>query len=409
MALVDPDCFKALSPQEQLQQVFEALSDIVAGGGGGGGGAPTNATYITQTPDATLTNEQALSLLATGVMFVATGTGAVTSQDWLDQDVQTTASPTFSTLSIDNDINLSGNLNMSAGSQVLWSAGVFDTFGAGSPEGVLAASVGSTYRSTGGGASTTWYVKESGAGNVGWVAYTSTPANATFITQTPSTGLSAEQALSVLATGILKSTTATGVVSIASAGTDYLAPTGNGTFLKNVFLITRGAVNVAGTAVETSLLTGSFNGSPIITAPWFTEGTAIQITIRGTISTRAVAAGNLTFRVRSDNGTVDVVMGAAVIGGLAPSLAAETFVATAVCVFQTVGGGPGTDAVQTCGEIDYKIGTTVLQSEEFPPTTENTDTDTTVNNEIDITVEWQTADAANSLIAEQIIIESLKP
>lgn len=44
---------------------------------GGGGGAPSNATFITQTPDATLTNEQALSLLGTGIMSSATTTGVV--------------------------------------------------------------------------------------------------------------------------------------------------------------------------------------------------------------------------------------------------------------------------------------------------------------------------------------------
>lgn len=46
----------------------------------GGGGAPTTATYITQTADATLTAEQALSALATGYMKVTTTTGVVTSQ-----------------------------------------------------------------------------------------------------------------------------------------------------------------------------------------------------------------------------------------------------------------------------------------------------------------------------------------
>lgn len=49
-------------------------------GGGGGGGAPTDATYITQTANATLSQEQALSSLATGYMKVANGTGVVTSQ-----------------------------------------------------------------------------------------------------------------------------------------------------------------------------------------------------------------------------------------------------------------------------------------------------------------------------------------
>ena len=42
-------------------------------------GAPSDATYITQTADSTLTAEQALGLLSTGLMQVTTTTGAVTS------------------------------------------------------------------------------------------------------------------------------------------------------------------------------------------------------------------------------------------------------------------------------------------------------------------------------------------
>jgi hypothetical protein len=42
---------------------------------GGGGGAPTTATYITQTPDAGLSAEQAMSLLGTGLVKNTTGTG----------------------------------------------------------------------------------------------------------------------------------------------------------------------------------------------------------------------------------------------------------------------------------------------------------------------------------------------
>lgn len=46
--------------------------------GGGGGGAPTTATYITQTPDSTLSAEQALSGLATGILKNTTATGVLT-------------------------------------------------------------------------------------------------------------------------------------------------------------------------------------------------------------------------------------------------------------------------------------------------------------------------------------------
>lgn len=51
-----------------------------------------------------------------------------------------------------------------------YTATVCDYAGNGSPEGSLSSSVGSTYRRIDGGASTTFYVKESGSGNTGWVA-----------------------------------------------------------------------------------------------------------------------------------------------------------------------------------------------------------------------------------------------
>lgn len=48
--------------------------------------------------------------------------------------------------------------------------GPFLTFGSGSPEGAVTAPVGSLYVSTSGGATTTLYVKTSGAGATGWTA-----------------------------------------------------------------------------------------------------------------------------------------------------------------------------------------------------------------------------------------------
>jgi hypothetical protein len=48
--------------------------------------------------------------------------------------------------------------------------GPFDASGAGTPEAVLTAPVGSTYKRTDGGAATSFYIKESGTGATGWVA-----------------------------------------------------------------------------------------------------------------------------------------------------------------------------------------------------------------------------------------------
>jgi hypothetical protein len=50
-----------------------------AGGGAAGGGAPTDATYIVQTTNGSLSNEQALSALATGIVTVTTATGVLAS------------------------------------------------------------------------------------------------------------------------------------------------------------------------------------------------------------------------------------------------------------------------------------------------------------------------------------------
>ncbi|AWN04223.1 hypothetical protein FDJ57_gp22 [Gordonia phage Sour] len=73
---------------------------------------------------------------------------------------QPTASPNVSTK---NFLVVRGGVQLGASGPV-WRTGT------GSPEGVLTAPVGSLYTRTDGGASTTLYVKESGAGNAGWVA-----------------------------------------------------------------------------------------------------------------------------------------------------------------------------------------------------------------------------------------------
>lgn len=67
----------------------------------------------------------------------------------------------------------SGNFLLAAANKGLVFAGNGDVVwrcGAGTPEGFVAAPVGSLYTRTNGSAGTTLYVKESGAGNTGWVA-----------------------------------------------------------------------------------------------------------------------------------------------------------------------------------------------------------------------------------------------
>lgn len=156
-----------------------AYGPPIATGGGGGGGAPVDATYITRTADATLTAETALSALATGILKSTTGTGA---------------------LSI-------------AGASDLPAAGAgAGTYGAGGNV-VESVTLDAQGRVTG-----TTTVAAGGGGGA--------PVGAKYIVQTADATLTAEQALGALATGILKNTTTTGVLSIATAGTDYVTPTG---------------------------------------------------------------------------------------------------------------------------------------------------------------------------------------
>lgn len=51
-----------------------------------------------------------------------------------------------------------------------WNSGVVILSGAGSPESSVTANPGALYLNTNGGANSTLWVKESGAGNTGWVA-----------------------------------------------------------------------------------------------------------------------------------------------------------------------------------------------------------------------------------------------
>ena len=136
------------------------------GGGIGVEYAPTGASYIVQISNATLTNEQAIANLDTGILKGASGTGLIT-------------------------IAVSGT-----------------DFEAPLITGTSA----QFYR----GDKTWQLVPDTGTGGAIYA-----PTGATYIVQVASATLTNEQVLADLNTGILKSTSGTGLISIASSSSDY--------------------------------------------------------------------------------------------------------------------------------------------------------------------------------------------
>jgi hypothetical protein len=177
-----------------------------AASGGGGAAAPSNATYITQTPDATLTNEQPLSVLSSGMMRMLTATGVVTSwaagsgripfglgaNGWLTDD----AHLTYGLLATDQ-------LALAAGA----------TLASYNVDGVDYERVRAQWTAN-------QFRLVSEAGGAGTVRSISIDSGTAGVVLSGSTAA----VTSLTAGGLVKATGGTGVLSIATAATDYQAP-----------------------------------------------------------------------------------------------------------------------------------------------------------------------------------------
>ena len=198
-----------------------------------GTNCPVNATYIVQTANATLTNEQILADLNTGLLKVTSGTGLLS--------VASTASDY----------------------QIFIETGTTAQFYRGDKTWTLVPD-------TGGGAS---------------VVYA--PTGATYIVQVASATLTNEQALADLATGILKGTSGTGLVSIAVAGVDYESPVATGTAVQlyhgdktftSVVSATTLSANVLNVATTTTTVTLDISSTaPVV---YLTDTTASATSLK---------------------------------------------------------------------------------------------------------------------------------
>ncbi len=252
----------------------------------GANASPQEAYYILQRPNAALYNAQSLINLSGGLLKNTLSTGVLTI-GVPDVDYQSASQ------------NL---IDISALSPTLGRMYV------GNGSHIVAMDPGSD-----------GYVLTSDAGGLVWsLAGSGAPVNATYITQTPDVTLFDSQALSLNATGLMKSTTGTGVVTTAVQGTDYWKPGGTPvnaasggtgqsayttgdtlyasgtTALSKLGIGTTGQVQVVSSGVPSWSNTTAITGvGTIITGTW--NGTAITTSNGGTGLSAAPASGALLY------------------------------------------------------------------------------------------------------------------
>ena len=305
--------------------------------------APSSATYITQTPNGTLTNEQALSTLSSGLMHSTTTTGVVATiadsatAGTLLQSGGAGVTPSYTTatyptsttvnqLLYSSSNNIIGGLSTAASSVLSTSAGSVPSFSSTLPNVNIGTPTGGTLTNctlpvggvTGLGTGVaTWLASPTSAHLASAVATSSTGSGSLVFSISPSL---TTPVLGTPSSGNLSSCTnypsssLSGTVPLSLGGTNAALSASNG----GIFYSTStGGAILAGTATAAQMLLSGASAAPswstaTIPSTAGTSGTLLSSNGTNWVNTAftmAVASGN-TNKLLQSNGTNWVASGA---------------------------------------------------------------------------------------------------
>lgn len=181
-------------------------------------------------------------------------------------------------------------------------------------------------------------------------------------------------------------------VTVVNRGNGWYVIAGRGIFGGIVFLQT-GAVTVASSSSETTLLDTGFGGVSTLPAAFFGTYTVLKLKARGYVSNTSTPTLTIRFKLAGS----EIVATASITTASGLSGSGWSLDLQAAC--RSVGGS-GT--IMTLGE--FRIG-----SNTYFMTNTTTDTiDTTAAMTLGLTAQWGTLSASNTITCQQIIAEVLR-
>jgi hypothetical protein len=265
-----------------------------------GGVAPSDATYVTLSTNATLTNERVLTGTANQVVITDNGAGSTVVLS-LPQSVATSSTPTFASMTLTASSSLTlGTSSSATGGIILKNASNANT--ATIISGVTSASYSVTWPVAQGGAST--FLQNNGSGVLSWAAGAS--GTVTDVSVVTANGVSGSVATSTttpaitLTLGAITPTTVNGLTVTSTNGTLTLA---NGSSLvtsgaNSITLTSTGATSVtlptSGTLVSSVTTANGVSATNTAGALSFTLGAITPSTVNGLTITSSTGTLTIT-------------------------------------------------------------------------------------------------------------------